>query len=149
MKRLQRKRWLGLALAGALVSCGGSGQDPAPLGGPVINSGVVPQSFPVDAPISVQMTQWQPINVTITQGMTLTMTVDATGAPPLVYSWRDNNVVIDGASSPRLEIRNIQPNPNHIDHYTVTVANSSNIVISQAVIVTVVPHVAPSTTSNP
>ncbi len=142
MRQLRLKLWVGLAMVGALGSCGGGGQEPTPLGGPVINSGAVPQSFAVDAPISVQMTQWDPINVTITQGMTLTLTVDATGAPPLSYSWRRNNTVIPGVTEPRLVIQNIQA--SDWGAYTVTVANRDNIVISQKVQVKVEPHVDPT-----
>ena len=144
MRQLRLKLWVGLAMVGALGSCGGGGQEPAPLGGPVINSGAVPQSFAADAPISVQMTQWDPVYVTITQGMTLTLTVDATGAPPLTYSWRLNNNVIPGVTEPRLIIQNIQPSDRSNYNYTVTVANRDNIVISQKVQVKVVPHVDPT-----
>ncbi|MGE5452230.1 MAG: hypothetical protein ACM3VZ_10380 [Acidobacteriota bacterium] len=145
MTQLRLKFWVALALVASVGACGGGGDEPAPLGGPVIHSDSVPQSFPVDAPVSVQMTQWQRIDLTMTEGNSLTMTVNATGAPPLVYSWRLNNRVIDGQDGhmfviPRVRAGLVKDGGSEGD-YTVTVANASNIVVSQALRLRVVPKV--------
>lgn len=130
MRQLRLKFWVGLTLVGALSSCGGGGEVPPAQGDVVIHSDSVPQSFPVDAPVSVQMTQWEPINLTMTVGHALTMTVDATGSPTLVYSWRFKGRVIEGQSGRIYTIPSVQVADQ--GDYTVTVANASNIVVSQA-----------------
>lgn len=144
MRQLRLKLGVGLAMAGALVSCGGGGNVPPPLGDVVIHSDSVPQSFPTDAPVSVQMTQWQPINLTMTAGNALTMTVDATGSPILVYSWYFKGKPIDGQTGHTYTIPSVQL--SDYGDYTVTVANSNSIAVSQALRLKVVPKVAPTNT---
>ncbi|MDE1997875.1 MAG: immunoglobulin domain-containing protein [Burkholderiales bacterium] len=135
MRRLHREFWFGLLVAGLLSSCGGGSKEPTPPESLQIQSDAVPQSFPTDASISVQMSQWQQITVPITQGYDLTMTVHAVGAPPLSYSWRKNNNVVEWAGDSQFVIHNIQP--TDAGNYTVTVANGQNIAVSQSVRVVV------------
>ncbi|MDE2594141.1 MAG: immunoglobulin domain-containing protein [Burkholderiales bacterium] len=144
MRQLRLKLWVGLALVGGLGSCGGGGQMPASAGDVVIHSDIVPQSFPVDAPISVQMNPSQPINLTMTAGNALTMTVNATGATYLVYTWRYKGWIIEGQSASSYTIPSVQA--ANEGGYTVTVANPTSVAISQSLNLTVIPKVVPPVT---
>ena len=50
----------------------------------------------------------QPANLTVQPGGTATFSVLATGAPPLSYQWRYNNVDLPGATNNTLSLPNVQ-----------------------------------------
>lgn len=139
MGRLRLKLWveLAVALGGAMVltSCGGGSREPPePQGVPQIHSDAsVVQSYPVEAPVLVTMSQTQAKQVKISAGQTLTMVVDASGSTTLVYTWRFQGRIIDGAEGPQLKIANVQA--ANEGFYTVQVSNSYGVAISQGVTV--------------
>jgi glucose/arabinose dehydrogenase len=64
----------------------------------------------------------QPDPVTVAAGQPATFNVSATGALPLTYQWKRNNVNIPGATTSSYSIANVQS--SHTGNYTVTVSNS-------------------------
>lgn len=141
MRQLRLKFWVELAVAlggaMALTSCGGGSREaPEPQGVPKIQSdSSVVQAYPVDAPVVVTMSQTEPKQVKISAGQTLTLMVEATGSDTLVYTWRFKGNIVNGAETPVLKITNFQA--ANEGKYTVAVANSFGVAISQFVNVTI------------
>jgi hypothetical protein len=111
---------------------------PGPGGPPVITSEITPAtSYPVDAPISVQMPPpgQGTLFVTISKGQALTFTVTAAGDRPMSYVWSFKNDDINGAKAAQYTIQNIQS--IHSGPYTVLVINRAGAAGSAAVFVTV------------
>lgn len=80
----------------------------------------------------------QPTNQTALVGVTVTMSVCATGAPPLSYQWvfRTAGNLLPGATNDTLIISNVQS--NHAGNYRVFVTNSAGSVQSSSALLTVV-----------
>ena len=126
---------------------------PLPDGDVVILEEATPQSYPVDAPVFVQMAPRKPIDLKMTAGNSLTMKVTVKGSPYLVYTWRYKGWIIEGQSSDTYTIPSVQPVPagqvgqaGQAGSYTVTITNSTSVAISSFVNLTVVPRVAPAPT---
>lgn len=148
MRQLRQKFWVGVVCLAALTSCGGgngTGEMPPPGGPPVITTGITPaSSYPVNAPISVQMPPPTvgSIEVPISKGQTLTLTVTVSGEEPMGYTWTyvnrvnpaNNRTWTDIGS--RLTISDIQPEA-HNGKYTVTIANRAGYAGSAPVFVVV------------
>jgi RHS repeat-associated protein len=78
----------------------------------------------------------QPINLTITYGQQAAYSVQATGAPPLQYQWKQNGTNIPGATASFCFV----PQPQVADsgsHYSVTVSNNFGSVLSSNAALTV------------
>lgn len=69
-------------------------------------------------------------------GSSVSLSVTATGDPPLTYQWRFNRVAIPGATSPTLTLDPVQA--SHAGSYTVVVSNAHGSATSQPAILTVV-----------
>jgi len=105
------------------------------------------------APVAPSITT-QPISQTVTEGDTVTFTVEATGTEPLSYKWlKDgieltNNENISGVSTNTLTINNVQL--SDAGSYAVVVTNAVGSVTSEAAVLTVNPApVAPSIATQP
>ena len=141
MRRLKLLGVVGLSLTGFLLACGGGGNGPFPndKSEPVITEGLVPQSFPVDQPISVPMRQRGDIRIQITEGQALTLTVEANGTGPLLYSWRRNGNLVNGANEARLKVENLVAGARLDEVFTVSIANPIGYTVSSAAFVRVLP----------
>ncbi|MBI3850257.1 MAG: DNRLRE domain-containing protein [Verrucomicrobia bacterium] len=91
--------------------------------------------FSVPPGISVQ-----PRSQTVSEGDTVTNTVQATGTPPLSYQWQFNTNDIPGATNSVLVLPNVQTNDTGF--YTVIVRNSAGSVVSQPATLNVFPRSA-------
>jgi len=90
----------------------------------------------------------QPSSQTITQGLSATFTVAASGSAPLTYQWRFNGANISGATASSYTRANVQP--ADAGSYTVVVSNSAGSATSASAILTVyVPLTAPSIVTQP
>lgn len=141
MRQLRLKFWVGGACLAALAACGGgNGTGEMPPSGipPVILPVITPSAYPDNAPISVQMPPMGPgpLQVSISKGQALTMTVTAAGDEPMGYVWSFKGKTINGATTPQYTIQNIQPTL-HSGPYTVLVLNRVGAAGSAAVFVTV------------
>lgn len=85
------------------------------------------------APAIVQ--QPSPANLTLFAGVSNTLSVVASGALPMTYSWRTNGVPVSGATSPSYTINSVQVSQSA--NYTVVVGNSYGSVTSSVVALTV------------
>lgn len=113
-----------------LAACGGgTGGPPGPIGEPVIHTDLVPQSFPKNAPVTVQVSQYEQINVTISEGQTLTLTANVTGSTPMVYFWRLDGKLIDGFDGTTLTVSNFSAKDEGL--YTFSAGNQFGKVISR------------------
>jgi len=72
-----------LVIAALLSACGGSSNDPLPVGGPAATA---------------PMITTQPSNVAVTVGSTATFTVVASGSGPLTYQWQKDGTAIMSAT---------------------------------------------------
>src|SRR5207244_2424383 len=70
----------------------------------------------------------QPSSAAVDAGQSVTFSVTASGTAPLTYQWRRNGAALSGATASTLTIPNAQP--ANAGTYTVTVANSVAVVIS-------------------
>jgi glucose/arabinose dehydrogenase len=77
----------------------------------------------------------QPVSQTVPQGQQAGFSVVASGAQPLSYQWKKNNVNISGATASSYSITNAQT--THAGQYKVTVTNSYGSVTSNTVSLTV------------
>ena len=79
----------------------------------------------------------QPQSQAVIEGNPLTLSVTATGSPPLSYSWRKNNATIAGETNSVLTIP--QTTPNDAGNYIVLVSNAGlpDGVLSSNAVVTV------------
>lgn len=75
----------------------------------------------------------QPQSQTLVIGSTITLSVEATGTPPLTFQWRKNGAVISGATSTTLTLNNATAATE--GGYTVVVSNSLGSVTSELAIV--------------
>lgn len=80
----------------------------------------------------------QPASQTVTVGASVTFTVAAAGASPLVYQWRKDGSAISGATASSYTIANVQPGDAGTN-YSVVVANSFGSITSSNTTLTVVP----------
>ena len=69
-----------------------------------------------------------PVSVTNYQGTTVQFLVEATGAIPLAYQWRLNELPVAGATDALLVLTNIQPAQS--GNYTVVITNTSGATTS-------------------
>ncbi len=69
-----------------------------------------------------------PVSQSVASGVSVTLSVVATGSPAPAYQWRKNGVLITGANGPVYTLTNVQP--ADAGAYTVTVSNSVGIVTS-------------------
>ncbi|MBI4325977.1 MAG: VCBS repeat-containing protein [Chloroflexi bacterium] len=77
----------------------------------------------------------QPTDQSLSLGATATFTVFATGTTPLSYQWQFNNVALDGATTSRLVLTNLQL--TDAGEYTVAITNADGTATSQAAILDV------------
>lgn len=136
MEPQNKKSWVVIACAVFLVAGCGGGEGVGDLEGPdrniVIQSPITPQeTFPLNAPILVQVSASQTIKVKISEGQTLTLMAQVTGAAPLVYNWKFENAVLPGEGGSTLVIKNFRS--IHEGPYTLSVGNSYTKVISKVV----------------
>lgn len=86
-------------------------------------------------PVPPQITE-QPTNTTVYFGQTATLSVTATGEPPLTYQWLNNGNPISGATDATLNVPNVQTNNGTTGTYRCDVTNpfgttpSSNAVLA-------------------
>ena len=100
---------------------------------------------PTGPPVILTQPQSQTL---ITAGQGITLSVSATGAPPLTYQWRLNGINVAGATSSTLTIPNTQL--ANAGNYTVTISNSAGQVTSTPAKLTVLSNLdvaAPGRTS--
>ncbi|MBI4660423.1 MAG: immunoglobulin domain-containing protein [Verrucomicrobia bacterium] len=100
----------------------------------------VAATLTVLVPVAISV---QPQDQRATAGSTITLTVEATGTPPVVYQWKKDGVPIPGATSAALVLERVTPIQS--GGYSVQVSNALNSVISRmaSVIVDVPPTVPP------
>ncbi len=77
----------------------------------------------------------QPASTSAAVGGTATFTVTAAGTPAPTYQWRKDGTPLDGATTNRLTLNNVQT--RDAGSYTVVVANSAGSVTSSAATLTV------------
>ncbi len=77
----------------------------------------------------------QPVSQSVNAGVSVTLSVVATGSPTPTYQWRKNGVLIAGATGPVYTLTSVQA--ADAGAYTVTVSNSVGIVTSAPATVTV------------
>ena len=77
----------------------------------------------------------QPQSRTVAIGTNVTMTVVASGTPPLKYQWRKNGVAINGATSSSLSLSNVQD--DHSGNYRVLVSNAYGTNLSNTAVLSV------------
>jgi alpha-tubulin suppressor-like RCC1 family protein len=82
----------------------------------------------------------QPVNTTVTQSQTGTLSVVASGAPTPTFVWRKNGTNISGATSASYVVASAQA--SHVGSYDVVITNYLGSVTSNAVALTVVPPVS-------
>ncbi len=86
-----------------------------------------------------------PISQAVDQGGDVTLTVGASGSPPLSYRWQFNGLnlsddaFVTGSGTATLRITNIQP--AHVGNYSVLVWNASGTASSSNALITVAPVV--------
>ncbi|HHW00106.1 MAG TPA: HYR domain-containing protein [Clostridiaceae bacterium] len=103
------------------------------------------------APVAPSITT-QPISQTVTEGDTVTFTVEATGTEPLSYKWMKNGIElsnkenISGVNSNTLTIKTVQL--SDAGSYTVVVTNAVSSVTSEAAVLTVNPAPPMNTAPN-
>lgn len=77
----------------------------------------------------------QPVGVTVTDGSSINLSVQAAGSAPLLYQWSKNGAVIPGAVNPTYTVA--AATANDAGSYTVEVSNSLGTITSSPAIVTV------------
>jgi hypothetical protein len=88
------------------------------------------------------------VNVTVTEGEPVLLSVEVSGTGPFAYQWRKDGEPIEGATSASLELAD--PRPFDSGGYDVEVSNFSGSVVSAAAVVTVKAVViAPTIRDNP
>jgi len=100
---------------------------------------------PTGAAGSLPVITTQPSSLAVTAGSTASLTVAATGSPPLTYQWRKDSVAISGATTAMLTVTNAQP--SHGGSYTVVVTNVFGSITSNPAVLAV--NVLPAITSQP
>jgi hypothetical protein len=112
-------------------------------------SRVAPLSAPPPDPAIVKQPQSQLFN----PGDSVTLSVGASGTPPLAYRWRLNGTNLPGATQPSFSFNNGQP--ANAGNYSVVVTNSRGSITSAVAIVTLAYNSGfdnfstPVTVSNP
>lgn len=86
----------------------------------------------------------QPQSQTVVVGSDLTLSVQATGTPPLSYRWLRNGVGITNSTGPVLTLRNVQTNQSGV--YSVIVTNVAGMRLSSNAVVQIFP--APGTNAS-
>ena len=87
----------------------------------------------------------QPANRTVTVGGSASFSVSVTGTTPLFYQWRQDEMVIAGATNLSYALANIQT--NRAGKYSVTVSNFAGVRVSSNATLTV--NVPPAFTQQP
>jgi hypothetical protein len=105
-----------------------------------------PVALAVSNPVAPLITS-QPLSQTVGYGGSETMSVSATGSPPLVYQWFEDGAAIPDATSSSYYISSAIP--TYAGSYTVTVTNGQGTVTSAAAALTVTAAVAPAILSQP
>jgi len=88
-----------------------------------------------------------PVSTTRCSGSTATLSVVATGAPPLTYQWRRNGVAIPGAVNASLAIASVAAGDG--GSYACVITNPCGSVITNAMTLTVNANATLSITSQP
>ena len=88
----------------------------------------------------------QPASQTNAAGNNVTLSVGATGSPPLNYQWYFNGATISGATASSVTVANIQA--SNIGTYYVVVTNSCCMAVSSNAVLGVTPS-APTITTQP
>ena len=90
----------------------------------------------------------QPLSQTVTQGLSATFTVDASGTMPFGYQWRLNGTNIGSATASSYTRANVQP--SDAGSYSVIVSNSAGTATSSnALLAVIVPPTPPAITTQP
>ncbi|PLX01871.1 MAG: hypothetical protein C0595_13070 [Marinilabiliales bacterium] len=100
---------------------------------------------PLGTPLTPPTITTQPQGITICQGSSHTLTIEATGSPTLVYQWQKDNVDITDANSNTLILNNLTSSDE--GNYKCLVSNSCEIVESNSVLVDVL--ISPDITQHP
>ena len=72
----------------------------------------------------------QPIGITLTLGLSASLTVVAVGTAPLTYQWAKDGIAISGARAPNYSLSSAAT--SDAGSYTVTVSNSAGMITSTA-----------------
>ncbi len=83
----------------------------------------------------------QPLSQSVKIGKSATLSVSATGSPPLSYQWKFNGTDITNATSTNLVVANVQP--DKAGAYSVVVSNFLSSAISTSAILTLAAPSAP------
>ena len=97
--------------------------------------GLVQSTGAVLTVIVPPMITQEPVDLTAIAGADVTLSVKATGTPPLKYQWLLNGLEVSGAHSNRLDLPNVQSSQGGI--YTVVVSNAFGRMESSDALVTV------------
>lgn len=84
---------------------------------------------------------------TVLSGSTVTLSVAATGSPPLAYQWRKDGVNIGGATGTNHTLSNLQT--NQTGTYSVVVSNAYGTVTNSALITVTPGPLAPAIVTQP
>jgi hypothetical protein len=79
----------------------------------------------------------QPLSQTVTQGLTASLSVVASGTAPLSYQWQYLGYNVDGATDATLVLTNMQL--NQAGNYSVMVSNVAGTAVSAQAFLTVIP----------
>jgi hypothetical protein len=99
-------------------------------------------SYIADVPVSITNS---PVNATVCEGGSVTLTVTAAGTGPLGYQWKRNGVNVNGATAPTLNLNPITP--ANAGNYTCLVSNACSNATSGAAAVVV--NTAAAITTHP
>jgi hypothetical protein len=100
-------------------------------------AGLMATSAPVNItvnPVAPAITS-QPQSQSVTAGGNVTFSVSVSGSAPLTYRWRLNGADLPGATSPTLNLNNVQP--PQAGNYSVVVSNAAGSVTSANAVLTV------------
>lgn len=90
----------------------------------------------------------QPLSITMNEGGSVSLSVTASGAIPLVYQWKKDGANLAGATSATYTIDTVTP--SDAGSYTASVTNLGGSVISApAILVVLEPMVTPTITTQP
>lgn len=89
----------------------------------------------------------QPVGATLTEGVTTSLTVKATGKGTLTYQWYKGDKAIEGATKDTLSLESLKPEDS--GEYYVVVKDERNTVTSSKAVVTVNEKSTESTTQAP
>jgi hypothetical protein len=97
--------------------------------------GTITVGNPTNPPPVAPVITSQPASQTVNAGATVTLTVAASGTPPLSYQWRKNGASLSGATGTSLTLASVTT--ADAGSYTVVVSNAGGSVTSDTAILTV------------